>query len=96
MLVDKSLLQRDSDSGRYKVHELLRQYAEEELGARGELQTMGDTHSKYYLRAIRDLEEDLDGKDQLGALNSIETEITHQPQQPRLKTIKVIVVPESR
>src|SRR5262249_22493912 len=34
-LVDKSWLHRDSVSGRYEMHELLRQYAEEQLVAAG-------------------------------------------------------------
>ena len=75
MLVNKSLLRRNSDSGRYEVHELLRQYIEEKLRTYGELQSIHNTHSKYYLQAIYDLKEDLDGKDQQGALNSIEFDI---------------------
>jgi len=75
MLVNKSLLQRNTDSGRYEVHELLRQYIEEELRTRGKSQSMHSTHSKYYLQVIQALKEDLDGKDQLGALKMIETDI---------------------
>ena len=36
LLVNKSLLRRDNDSGRYEIHELLRQYAEEKLAQSAE------------------------------------------------------------
>jgi len=75
MLVNKSLLQRNDENARYQVHELLRQYIEGELRTRCELQSIHHTHSKYYLKAIHNLKEDLDGKDQKGALKSIETDI---------------------
>ena len=37
-LLDKALLRRDPDTGRYSMHELLRQYAEERLEGAGELE----------------------------------------------------------
>ncbi|MCB0208623.1 MAG: hypothetical protein KDJ52_04820 [Anaerolineae bacterium] len=47
-LIDKSLL-RHSPSGRYSIHELLRQYAAEKLAQNpDEQETMLDRHSRYY------------------------------------------------
>ena len=48
-LINKSLLRRDSASGRYDIHELLRQYGEARLQASAEdyAQTR-DRHSAYY------------------------------------------------
>lgn len=47
-LVNKSLLRRDPD-GRYQVHELLRQYAENQLGAASsDVTKFYDSHCAYY------------------------------------------------
>ena len=51
MLVNKSLLKRDLESGRYEVHELLRQYAEEKL-TEGEREVVLDRHCKYYMEFL--------------------------------------------
>jgi predicted ATPase len=51
-LVNKSLLRRDNDSERYEIHELLRQYAEEELELSGELEAVRDAHTSFYLKAV--------------------------------------------
>ena len=48
-LVDKALLRRDPDSGRYSIHELLRQYAEEQLMRSSDLeQAAHEAHAKYF------------------------------------------------
>jgi len=47
-LVNKSLINRDADSGRYQVHELVRQFAEEQLKDMGELEATRDAHARYY------------------------------------------------
>jgi len=48
-LVDKALLRRDPDSGRYYIHELLRQYAEEQLGLSGDLRRSAhEAHATYF------------------------------------------------
>ena len=48
-LVDKALLRRDPDSGRYSIHELLRQYAEEQLVRSSNLeQAAHEAHAKYF------------------------------------------------
>ena len=50
-LVEKSFLHRTA-SGRYDMHELLRQYAEEELESSGESKAVLDTHSQYYAGSL--------------------------------------------
>ncbi len=70
-LVNKSLLWRASD-GRYSTHELLRQYAREQLEASGEITNAHDAHSHYYLGFLAAREMDLKGRRQLAALDEIE------------------------
>ena len=70
-LVSKSLLQRDPASGRYSIHELLRQYAEDRLVDVGEVTAVRDAHCTYYLTTLHDLEDDLKGRRQIGALRDI-------------------------
>jgi predicted ATPase/Tfp pilus assembly protein PilF len=48
-LVNKSLLRRDASNGRYEVHEMLRQYAEEQLEKSGGAEATCGTHSTYYI-----------------------------------------------
>ena len=59
-LVDKSLLQRDHDTGRYEMHELLRQYAETQLEASGKAAAARDAHCEYYLVTMHQREATLD------------------------------------
>jgi predicted ATPase/DNA-binding CsgD family transcriptional regulator len=47
-LVDKALLWRDPRTGRYDIHELLRQYAEAELENTGEMEATKQAHQEYY------------------------------------------------
>ncbi|MEJ2266617.1 MAG: adenylate/guanylate cyclase domain-containing protein [Anaerolineales bacterium] len=71
-LIHKSLLQRDSQTGRFSLHEILRQLAEEHLAAAGEENAIREAHSSYYLAALAQFEPDLRGKRQLQALDQIE------------------------
>jgi predicted ATPase/DNA-binding SARP family transcriptional activator len=48
-LVDKSLLRRNAN-GRYEVHEIIRQFAEEQLHASGESVEIQDRHLAYFLQ----------------------------------------------
>src|SRR5207245_1902241 len=50
-LVNKSLLSRDL-GGRYQIHELLRQYAEERLAQSGQAASVHDAHCNYYSRFL--------------------------------------------
>jgi len=48
-LVDKALVRRDPNSGRYSIHELLRQYAEEQLAHSAEEERSAhEDHAKYF------------------------------------------------
>jgi non-specific serine/threonine protein kinase len=49
-LTNKSLLRRHAESGRYEIHELLRQYAEAYLQAAGETEMARNHHSIYYAK----------------------------------------------
>jgi predicted ATPase len=50
-LVEKSLLMKLGDGGRYQLLETIRQYSIEQLGAAGELDTVRDRHARFYLEA---------------------------------------------
>src|SRR5947209_15054013 len=48
-LVDKALLRRDPDTGRYSMHELVRQYAAEQLALSAEAERSAhEAHAKYF------------------------------------------------
>ncbi len=48
-LTAKSFLRRVPETGRYEIHELLRQYASEKLEASGEMETARKAHMAYFL-----------------------------------------------
>jgi predicted ATPase/DNA-binding SARP family transcriptional activator len=66
-LVDKSFVQRTSHE-RYEIHELLRQYAEEQLHASGQMQLVQAAHCTYYLAFVAQREAALAGEQQVAAL----------------------------
>jgi len=72
-LVDKSFLKIDP-TGRYDIHELLRQYGETKLAAAGEVEAIRDAHCNYFAGFMHQREELLKSHDQLRALNEIEAE----------------------
>ncbi|MFW6070456.1 MAG: protein kinase domain-containing protein [bacterium] len=72
-LVRKSFLaagRRD----RYEIHELLRQYGEEQLEALGQAEQVRDAHSAYFLRFLARREAEVKGQRQREALDEIESE----------------------
>ena len=70
-LVDRSFLQY-TPRGRYEVHELLRQYAAEMLGASpAARQEAHDKHSEYFVAALQQWDRDLRGPLQADALNEM-------------------------
>jgi tetratricopeptide (TPR) repeat protein len=74
-LVEKSLLQVTA-SGRYQMHELLRQFAGEKLAQSGdEATTTRQRHSDYYLGFLKVREKMLTGKEQPEALDELSLEI---------------------
>ncbi len=72
-LVDHGLL-RLNGAGRYSLHELLRQYGEEQLAANGLTDEARTEHSHYYLHWLSKSEGDLKGKRQSSALDEIDSD----------------------
>ena len=72
-LVDKSLVRLNA-AGRYDVHELLRQYSAEQLHAAGQRESVQRAYIDYYLGALRRLEGNIKGQQQIQALNTIEAD----------------------
>jgi predicted ATPase len=73
-LVDKSLLRRNA-VGRYEVHDLLRQYAEEKLRANAdEYIQMGNTHCSYYADIMVQHEAQLKSNDVSVAITELNAE----------------------
>jgi predicted ATPase/DNA-binding CsgD family transcriptional regulator len=71
-LVDKSLLRVNAD-GRYDVHELLRQYGEEQLDLLSEVRDRThDRYCEYYAEFLQERRDDLKGRRQRAALDEIE------------------------
>lgn len=74
-LMNKSLLRRDR-SGRYELHELLRQYAAEQLqDAPAEYEALRDKHSAYYVTLLHQIDGRLKGYGQKEAIAEIEMEL---------------------
>lgn len=74
-LADKSLLLRTAD-GRYSLHELVRQYAEERLLADpAKAECVRDRHCAYYLGLLERHEAALKGHAQQAALDALSAEI---------------------
>ena len=72
-LVDKSLLRLTPD-GRYDIHELLRQYGDEQLVQSGSKDLTLDAHSAHYMEFLRQIEPDIKGRRQVAALNEVEAD----------------------
>jgi hypothetical protein len=74
-LVAKSLLHRTS-TGRYEMHELLRQYAAQKLNTSRDVErSVCDRQCAYYCAALRDWEADLKSSRQQTALAQMDAEI---------------------
>ncbi|MDT8306292.1 MAG: NB-ARC domain-containing protein, partial [Anaerolineae bacterium] len=72
-LVNKSFIAVTPD-GRYEIHELLRQYGEQQLEASGEAAAARAAHGEYYLRFLQDREASLKGGRQAEALREIQAD----------------------
>jgi len=73
-LVDKSLL-RVAGSGRYDIHELLRQYGEEQLNLSvEENEQTSDRHCAYFAEFMQHRQDNLKGHGQFAALKEIEAD----------------------
>ncbi|MBL8057820.1 MAG: AAA family ATPase, partial [Anaerolineales bacterium] len=73
-LLDKAMLRRDAQ-GRYALHELLRQFAEERLAEAAETDRFQARHAEYYAECLRQWRADLKGGRQAEAVRRIATEI---------------------
>jgi predicted ATPase/DNA-binding SARP family transcriptional activator len=70
-LIDKSLISVGRD-GRYEIHDVLRQYAAEQLEMSGDPDRIHDLHSDYYLAALSKREADLKEQRQIEAMDEID------------------------
>ncbi|MBN1565157.1 MAG: hypothetical protein JXA10_15035, partial [Anaerolineae bacterium] len=73
-LVKKSLIWRDPNSGRYEVHELLRQYAAEALDAAGGTERTRDIHGYYFMSLTAQQIANLRGADQAEAIRTLDAD----------------------
>ena len=69
-LVEKSMVRHDS-TGRYNIHELIRQYGEEQLIHVHELKSVNDKHLDYFAGFMVRRTPDLQGRRQIDSLNEI-------------------------
>jgi len=72
-LVNKSLVQPDY-TGRYHIHELLRQYGSEKLQDAGETERTRDRHLEFFLKVAEKSEPHLSGSERVRWLNQLEIE----------------------
>ncbi len=70
-LVEKSLIGRES-ADRFGMHELLRQYATEQLAALGQAEAAQARHSQYFAEFMRAQEPELKGPRQLATMQAID------------------------
>ena len=74
--VDKSFLRRDPNSGRLEIHELLRQFAQEQLEKTAGIHLSAqEAHAAYYAAFMQERWVDLKGKRQTLALDEIIADI---------------------
>lgn len=72
-LADKSFIQSVVGE-RYEIHELLRQYAAQQLAMAEKTAEVQRIHAQYYLGLLHDAEARLAGADQVTAIHQIETD----------------------
>jgi predicted ATPase/DNA-binding CsgD family transcriptional regulator len=73
-LVNKSLLRYDPESGRYEIHELLRQYAAEQLISSGDANPAYEAHARYFADFMAERWPQMKGHQQKIALLEIEND----------------------
>ncbi len=84
LLVDKALVWYSIDTGRYRIHELLRQYAEGELESAGAASQIKDAYSDYFATLSRKWGMALKTPQQIEALKLLETEMENIHQAFRM------------
>ncbi|HEY3992184.1 MAG TPA: LuxR C-terminal-related transcriptional regulator [Ktedonobacteraceae bacterium] len=72
-LIDQSLVRLHA-TGRYDVHELLRQYGAEQVDATNQTQALQRAYIDYYLGMLHQLERDIKAHQQIAALNTIKVD----------------------
>lgn len=82
--VNRSLLRRDLETGRYEMHELLRQYAREHLQAMaGTGETVARAHANYFSDLIQQFWLKLISGEQQAALGTIDVDLENMRQSWR-------------
>lgn len=75
-LVDRALLRRDPETGRYSIHELLRQYAQEQLEqSSDELKSAHEVHAKYFADFMQTAAQHIRASSQIVTLSEIEADL---------------------
>ena len=72
-LLDKSLISRDA-TGRYGIHELMRQYAAARLREAGEEDATCDRHAAFFLALAEHAQPEMAGPDQMAWLGRLDAE----------------------
>ena len=73
-LANKALISRSSSTGRFEIHELLRQYAMEQLKRSGDLETTYTRHAAYFVEYLNACLPTLQSRTPQTALHDIETD----------------------
>lgn len=74
-LVNKSLVRRNPNTGRYEFHELLRHYAAEHLNASGESEQLYQSHAAYYAAFMEERWPRLKDARQNAAVQEVEADM---------------------
>jgi len=74
-LVNKALLGHPLGAGRYEIHELLRQYAAEQLEASGDGENVLIAHQAYFGQLAHEWSRALRSPKQLAALDALEADL---------------------
>lgn len=75
LLMNKSLLRRDPDTGRYSIHDLLRNFAKEKLSGSNFEATVRDAHMRFYCQLANQEATQLFGGAQLRAMETLDAEL---------------------
>jgi predicted ATPase/DNA-binding NarL/FixJ family response regulator len=73
-LVNKSLLHRNGETGRYEIHELLRQYGEAKLHASGQEETTQQAYIAYFVDFMKRQWPRIKSRERLDAIAAIEAD----------------------
>ena len=74
-IVEKSLIEHQRATDRYEIHELLRQYAQEQMLKSGEAANVQQRHAHYFLTLVENANRELHGPQQKMWLDRIDREL---------------------